>query len=322
MRMAASRRPRHSRRMARTWTLDSIPDLAGRIAVVTGANSGIGFVTARELGRRNATVVLACRNVERGTEAIGRLRREVPRGRFELRALDLASQRSLRSFAADWDQPRIDLLVNNAGIALVPFARTADGFEAQFGTNHLGTFALTGLLLPHLLAAPAPRVVTVSSEGQRFAHYDPDNLNAERGCNALFAYLQSKRANLYFAVHLQRLADAAGARLRSMVVAPGLTRTNVLTGGANAGRGRLYHAFARGLIRLAFRPTLEGAKTSLYAATVDDLPGGSYVVPSGPFQLHGEPVVRRRERAIRHAAAAADLWRRSELLTDVRYRFE
>ena len=306
--------------MTHAWTLASIPDLAGRIAVVTGANSGIGFVTARELGRRNADVVLACRDAERGGAALRRLQEEVPHGRFKLRRVDLASQRSVRAFADAWDRPRIDVLVNNAGVAMVPFARTADGFESQFGTNHLGTFALTGLVLPYLLAAPAPRVVTVSSEGQRFARFDPDNLNAERRFNPMFAYLQSKRANLYFAAHLQRLADAAGARLRSMVVAPGLTRTNVLTGGANRGRGRLYHAVVRALIRVAFRATLEGAKTSLYAATVEDLPGGSYVVPSGPFQLHGEPVVRDREPALRHAAVAEDLWRRSESLTGVRYR--
>jgi NAD(P)-dependent dehydrogenase (short-subunit alcohol dehydrogenase family) len=199
---------------------------------------------------------------------------------------------------------------------MVPYARTADGFESQFGINHLGAFALTGLLLPHLLAAPDPRVVTVSSEGQRFARFDLDNLNAERRYRTAFAYVQSKRANLYFAMELQR---RAGHNLRSMAVAPGLTRTNVLTGGANSGRGRLYATLTRLLVRAAFRPTPEGAKTSLYAATVPDLPGGSYVVPDGVLQLRGEPTRRTRERAIRDTATATRLWQLSERLTGVTY---
>ncbi|MER6006024.1 oxidoreductase [Nonomuraea angiospora] len=300
-------------------TLRTIPDQTGRVAVVTGANSGIGYVTARELARRGAYVVLACRDPERGQAALTRMRGEVPGARVDLRRVDLGSLASIREFAAGWDRGRIDLLVNNAGVAMVPYALTVDGFESQFGVNHLGTFALTGLLLPHLLAAPDPRVVTVSSEGQRFARFDLANLNAERGYRTAFAYVQSKRANLYFAMELQRRADAAGQRLRSMAVAPGLTRTNVLTGGANSGRGRLYAALARLLVRVAFRPTPEGAKTSLYAATAPDLPGGSYIVPDGPLQLRGEPTGRTRERAVRDTATAARLWQLSERLTGVTY---
>ncbi|MFE2242614.1 oxidoreductase [Streptomyces virginiae] len=299
------------------WTPDSIPGQSGRLVVVTGANSGIGYVTARELARRGAHVVLACRSQERGREALERLRAEAPGARAELRLLDLADLTSVRRFAEDWSHDRLDLLVNNAGIAMVPFSRTADGFESQFGVNHLGTFALTGLLMPHLLASPDPRVVTVSSEGQRFARFDMGNLDAERGYRPLFTYIQSKRANLYFATELQRRADAAGLRLRSMAVAPGLTRSNVLTGGANSTRGRAYGALMRLLLRSAFHPTPEGAKTSLYAATVPDLPGGSYVVPDGPFQLRGEPVLRSRERAVQDADTAHRLWALSERLTGV-----
>ncbi|MFF9868092.1 oxidoreductase [Streptomyces sp. NPDC013953] len=305
---------------SRTWTFDSIPDQTGRLVVVTGANSGIGRITAETLARRGAHVVLACRSPQRGQAALDRLLARAPGARAEVRLLDLADLASIREFADGWGHDRLDLLVNNAGVAMVPFARTADGFESQFGINHLGTFALTGLMLPHLLASPVPRVVTVSSEGQRFARFDPDNLNAERRYRAMFAYLQSKRANLYFATELQRRADAAGLRLRSMAVAPGLTRTNVLTGGANANRGRLYAASTRLLLRVAFRPTPMGAKTSLYAATVPDLPGGAYVVPDGPLQLRGEPVQRTRERAIRDATTARRLWELSEKLTGVRYQ--
>ncbi|MER6257133.1 oxidoreductase [Streptomyces sp. NPDC001584] len=305
---------------SRNWTPDSIPDQSGRLALVTGANSGIGQVTAQALARRGAHVVLACRNPQRGQAALARLLARAPGAHAEVRLLDLADLASIRAFADGWDHDRIDLLVNNAGVAMVPFARTADGFESQFGINHLGTFALTGLMLPHLLASPDPRVVTVSSEGQRFARFDPDNLNAERHYSAMYAYLQSKRANLYFATELQRRADAAGLRLCSTAVAPGLTRTNVLTGGANGNRSRLYGALTRLLLRVAFRPTPEGAKTSLFAATVPDLPGGAYVVPGGPLQLRGEPVLRNRERAIRDTDTARLLWELSEKLTGVPFQ--
>ncbi|MFI6107609.1 oxidoreductase [Streptomyces sp. NPDC051310] len=304
----------------RSWTPDSIPDQTGRLAVVTGANSGIGQITAETLARRGAHVVMACRSHRRGQAALERLLARAPGARAEVRLLDLADFASIHAFADDWDHDRLDLLVNNAGVAMVPFARTADGFESQFGINHLGTFTLTGLMLPRLLASADPRVVTVSSEGQRFARFDLDNLNAERRYRAMFTYLQSKRANLYFATELQRRADAAGLRLRSMAVAPGLTRTNVLTGGANGNRGRLYATLTRLLVRVAFRPTPEGAKTSLYAATVPDLPGGAYVVPDGPLQLRGEPVMRNQERAIRDVTTARRLWEVSEKLTGVRFR--
>ncbi|MFJ5832514.1 oxidoreductase [Streptomyces sp. NPDC093089] len=298
---------------------DSLPDQSGRLVVVTGANSGIGYVTARELARRGAHVVLACRSRERGRDAVERLRAEVPGARAELRVLDLADLASVRRFAEGWDHDRLDLLVNNAGVAMVPFSRTADGFESQFGINYLGPFALTGLLVPHLLASGDPRVVTVSSEGQRFARFDMANLNAERRYRSAFAYVQSKRANLYFAVELQRRADASGLRLRSMAVAPGLTRSNVLTGGADGARGRAYATLVRLLLRVAFRPTPEGARTSLYASTAPGLPGGSYVVPDGPFQLRGDPVLRDRERAVRDSVTARRLWELSERLTGVRY---
>ncbi|MFJ2771066.1 oxidoreductase [Streptomyces sp. NPDC087300] len=313
--------PRGPRATTARPSPDPIADQSGRLAIVTGANSGIGYVTARELARHGAQVVLACRSRERGRDAVERLRAEVPGARAELRLLDLADLASIRGFAEEWSHDRLDLLVNNAGVAMVPFARTADGFESQFGINHLGTFALTGLLLPRLLAAADPRVVTVSSEGQRFAPFDVTNLNAERRYRTAVAYVQSKRANLYFAMELQRRADAAGLTLRSMAVAPGLTRSNVLTGGANLARGRTYAALTRLLLRVAFRPTPEGAKTSLHAATTPHLPGGSYVVPDGPFQLRGEPTLRSRERALQDTVTARRLWQLSEQLTGVQYAF-
>ncbi|WP_428673133.1 oxidoreductase [Reyranella sp.] len=303
----------------RSWTIDDIPDLSGRLALVTGANSGLGYVTARELARRGARVVLACRDPGRGAAALDQMRRELPGARLDLRPLDLASLASIRAFAERWDEGPLDLLVNNAGIALVPRSRTEDGFESHFGVNHLGTFALTGLMLPHLLAARAPRVVTVSSEGQRWVQLDLANLDAARGYHSAFTYWRSKKANVYFAVHLQRRAAAAGVALRSMASVPGYAVSNVLTGGANAGRGRLWHSAMPLLNRFLAKPTIEGTWTALYAATMPDLPGGSYVAPSGPFEFRGPPVSRNAYCAAYDVHTARRLWELSERWTGVAY---
>ncbi len=305
------------------WTLDAMPDLAGQLALVTGANGGLGYATARELARRGAGVVMACRNLDKGLAAAARLAEELPVGATapQVRTLDLASLDSVRAFARDWDLGPLDLLVNNAGIALVPRTTTHDGFEAQFGVNHLGTYALTGLMLPHLLAARLPRVVTVSSEGQRWVSLDLGNLNAERSYHPAFTYWRSKKANVYFAVELQRRAAAAGVRLRSMASVPGYAESNVLTGGANAGRGWLWHSVMPLLNRLLAKPTVEGAWSALYAATVPDLPGGSYVAPSGPLEFRGPPVPRNAYRAAYDSDTARRLWEISERWTGVAYGF-
>lgn len=298
-----------------------MPDLTGRRALVTGANSGLGYVTARELARRGAEVVLACRDPDRGAAALHAMQRELPAALLALRQVDLASLASIRAFARDWEAGPLDLLVNNAGIALVPRARTVDGFEAHFGVNHLGTFALTGLMLPHLLAARAPRVVTVSSEGQRWVQLDLGNLDAARGYHPAFTYWRSKKANVYFAVHLQRRAAAVGVALRSMASVPGYAVSNVLTGGANGARGRLWHAVMPLLNRSLAKPTLEGCWSALYAATVPDLPGGSYVAPGGPFEFRGPPVSRNAYRAAYDVDTARRLWEISERWTGVAYGF-
>ncbi|MFE5584819.1 oxidoreductase [Kitasatospora sp. NPDC056531] len=302
------------------WDLGRVPDQSGRLAVVTGANSGIGWVTALELARRGASVVLACRSAARGADALARLREEAPAARFELRTLDLADLGSVRAFAEGLEHDRVDLLVNNAGLAMVPFARTADGFETHLGVNHLGPFALTGLLLPRLLRAREPRVVTVSSEAQRVTRFRLERLGAERRYRAFTAYLLSKRANLYFGMELQRRADDSAAALRSFVVAPGLTRSNVLASEEHTGQGGLYGELLPRLARLLAKPTADGALTSVYAATEPELPGGSYVVPGGPLQQRGAPVARR-EPAMRDRATAGRLWELSERLTGVTFRF-
>jgi NAD(P)-dependent dehydrogenase (short-subunit alcohol dehydrogenase family) len=304
---------------AKPWTVADMPDLSGRRAIVTGATSGLGYVTARELARRGAEVVLACRDAGRGEAAVAALRQEMPGARLAMQCLDLASLASIRAFAQQWEAGPVDLLVNNAGVALVPKAHTVDGFEAHFGVNHLGTFALTGLMLPHLLAARSPRVVTVSSEGQRWVQLDLANLDASRGYHPAFSYWRSKKANVYFAVHLQRRAAAAGVALRSMTAVPGYAVSNVLTGGANAARGRLWHVVMPMLNRLLAKPTIEGTWSTLYASTVPDLPGGSYVAPSGPLEFRGPPVARNAYRAAYDVDTARRLWEISERWTGVTY---
>lgn len=298
-------------------TFENMPDQSGRIVVVTGANSGIGAVTARELARRGAHVVLACRSAQRATDAIVRIRADVPEARIEFAPLDLGSLVSVRKFAENWSHKRLDVLVNNAGIAMAPFGRTADGFELHFGVNHLGHFALTGLLLPYLKRSPEPLVVTVSSEGQVGIPFDVATLTAERHYWAPLAYWQSKKANAYFGAELQRRTTAAGSSLRSIVVVPGLTQTAILTGAT--GRGRLYHAVVGTLVRRAFRPPEVGAATSLRAVTDPRLPGGCYVAPSGFWGLYGEPVVRNGYRAMTDTNTARDLWELSERLTGTQY---
>ncbi|MEU8379185.1 oxidoreductase [Streptosporangium sp. NPDC048865] len=300
------------------WTPTTMPDQTGRLALVTGATHGIGLAMATELARHGAHVVLASRDTGRGKEAADRVREEAPDAEVEVRALDLSSLASIRAFRDDWDHNRLDLLVNNAGIAMVPFSRTEDGFESQFGVNHLGPFALTGLLMPWLLASSDPRVVTVSSESQRWVPLDLSRIDDPRADPAM-AYGRSKKANVYFAVELQRRADAAGARLRSMAAIPGLTMTNLLEYGHVTGRSQAYRAVIRWFIRRLRRSPAEGALTALYAATAPGLPGGSYIAPGGLLELRGDPGPRDGHRAVYDIGTARRLWALSEDRTGVRY---
>ncbi|HEY8770474.1 MAG TPA: oxidoreductase, partial [Thermoleophilaceae bacterium] len=213
-----------------------MPDQSGRVAVVTGANSGLGLVTARELARAGASVVLACRNTSKGERAIEELRAAVPGADAKLEALDLADLDSVRDFASRIASERghLDLLVLNAGVMAPPRRTTKDGFESQFGTNHLGHFALTGRLLPTLLAASEPRVVTLSSGVHRMGSINFDDLQRERRYNNWLAYGQSKLANLIFAVELQRRASTAGTNLLSLAAHPGYSATNLQFAGPTA----------------------------------------------------------------------------------------
>jgi len=287
------------------WTAADIPSQDGRTFVVTGANSGIGLVAARELARAGAHVVLAVRDTTKGERAAA----DLP-GDTEVRALDLASLESVRAFARAWDGD-LDVLIDNAGVMAVPEGRTADGFELQIGTNHLGHFALANLLLPHV----RDRVVTVSSGAHRFGRIDLDDLNWERRRYWRWrAYGQSKLANLLFSAELQRRLTAAGSPMRAVAAHPGYAATNL--------QSRTGSALQNGVMALGnriFAQSAEmGALPTLYAAT-QDLPGDSYVGPDGPGEQRGHPTLVGRSGAARDAETARRLWELSEELTGVRF---
>lgn len=305
------------------WTVTATPALDGRTAVVTGANSGLGFRTALQLGRHGANVVLACRDEVRGEDARRRISQQAPQGRYELAELDLADLSSVRRFASEIlaVHSTLDILVNNAGVMAIPYAMTADGFEAQIGTNHLGHYALTGLLLPALLARAGSRVVTVSSLAHRTGRIDFADLNSERTYRKWPAYGQSKLANLLFAAELQRRVVAAGRDLLSVAAHPGYSATNLQQRGPALEGSRLRQLGMRLLNGVVAQSDASGALPLLYAATAPDVQGGGYYGPGGPFELRGRPVPVGRSAAARDPDVAARLWSASEALTSVRYDF-
>ena len=304
--------------MPEKWTTREIPAQHGRVAVVTGANSGLGLVTARELARAGATVVMACRNLTKGEQAAAELRTAVPNAEVGLEQLDLADLASIRSFAerVAAGHQHLDLLINNAGVMAPPRRLTRDGFESQFGTNHLGHFALTGLLLASLLSTTEPRVVTLSSTGHRMGKMNFDDLQGERRYNNWLAYGQSKLANLMFCFELQRRATEVGVALRSMAAHPGYAATNLQF----AGPSRAYERWFGEVGNRLFAQSAEmGALPTLFAATVSDLPGGSFVAPDGLLEQRGYPRVVTAAGKAYDQQAWRRLWEVSEQLTGVRY---
>ena len=281
------------------WTAADLPDLAGRTVVVTGASSGIGAVTAHELARAGARVVLAVRSAGSGE----RVAATIP-GHAEVRALDLADLASVRAFAASWTGD-LDILINNAGITQVPEGRTADGFELQIGTNHLGPFALTNLLVPHITG----RVVTVSSELHRRGRIHLDDLSSQnRPYRPLQAYCDSKLANVLFTVELQRRLAESGSTVRAVAAHPGIARTNLES--HLHGPSRWLRRIVQGL----FNDAEHGALPSLYAAT-QDVPGAGYVGPAGFAHIRGYPALGTPSRVSRDAGLAQQLWLLSARLT-------
>jgi NAD(P)-dependent dehydrogenase (short-subunit alcohol dehydrogenase family) len=302
-----------------SWKVSDIPDQRGRIAVVTGANSGLGYVTARELARKGARVVLACRSEARGAEAGDRLVAEVPGAEVEFARLDLGALESVREFADTYAYDRLDLLVNNAGVMALPLARTADGFETQFGVNHLGHFALTGLLLPTITATPGARVVTVSSIVHALANLDIDDLNSERHeYKKWIAYARSKTANLLFIHELARRLGAVGSDVVAAAAHPGYASTNLQTAGPRL-EGRKGAEWFMGVGNRVFAQSAEsGALPTLYAATAPGVRPDSFTGPS--FAMwRGAPATSWRARWTLNDAAGERLWSASEQLTGVTY---
>jgi NAD(P)-dependent dehydrogenase (short-subunit alcohol dehydrogenase family) len=302
--------------MARKWTAADIPDQHGRVVVVTGANSGLGLIDARELARAGAHVIMACRNTEKGETAAERIRQTHPDADVTVAPLDLADLSSVRSFAAEAPD-RIDLLINNAGVMAPPRRLTKDGFESQFGTNHLGHFALTGRLLHKLLSAPEPRVVTESSGAHRLGWMHFDDLQGERRYVRWLAYGQSKLANLMFAFELQRRASEADTALKSLAAHPGYARTN-LQFAAPPPHERAVMAVTN---RLFAQSGEMGALPTLYAATVPELPGGSFIGPDGFMEQRGYPHIVTAAGRAYDEQAWRRLWEVSEELTGVHYEF-
>jgi NAD(P)-dependent dehydrogenase (short-subunit alcohol dehydrogenase family) len=306
----------------RRWSVDDIPTLSGRRALVTGATSGIGEHTALELARKGAEVVLAGRSEEKLSAAVCDVRRILPNASLVPLLVDLADLSSVRRAAARAAAlGPLDLLVNNAGVMATPPRRTADGFELQMGTNHFGHFALTGLMWPQLVASPQGRVVTVSSQLHRMARTVPlgDPRQEPAHYRKWVAYAQSKLANLLFALELERRARAAGTVVRSMTAHPGYASTSLISTGLKMGGHKPDGAILLGATRLLAQSAALGAQPTLMAATLPSLPGGSYVGPRGPGEWRGRPTLVSPSRVARDEHLARLWWEVSAQATSVTF---
>jgi len=307
--------------MTRTWTYSDIPDLTGKLALVTGANSGLGLYATRGLAAHGAQVLMACRDRAKAQTAMQKISAEIPHAKLEVLALDLADLSSVRRFADTLMQrhERLDLLCNNAGVMALPHRTTRDGFEMQIGTNHLGHFALTGLLLPLLKRSPAARVVTVSSLAYMMGRIRFDDLSWTQRYAKWPAYAQSKLANLMFAVELARRLQASSSKVISTAAHPGYAATHLQMAGPqmeNSVMGKLLMAISNALFA---QPAEMGALPTLYAATAPDVDNGEFFGPKGFLHIRGAPTRGRPGRRAKDAAAAERLWALSERLTGVSY---
>jgi len=303
--------------MTAKWTAADIPSQKGRLAVVTGANSGIGLSAARELARAGATVILACRDTEKGAAAASDIAAGAPRADVTVAALDLASLASVRGFADSFNSEHdsLDLLINNAGVMAPPRRTTADGFELQFGTNHLGHFALTAMLIDKMQGREDARVVTVSSGAHRFGKMSFDDLQGERHYRRWGAYGQSKLSNLLFMFELDRRLRASGSTVRSVAAHPGYAATH-LQSAAVPQPDRFLMALANPI----FAQSADmGALPTLYAATHPGLEGGAYIGPGGFAEQRGYPARVEARPSAHSKEDAARLWQVSEELTGAKF---
>lgn len=292
--------------------------MTGKTAIITGANSGLGLETAKTFVRLGARVILAVRDLDKGKTAEQEIREESPKAPIEVMKLDLSDLASVRDFAETFSSrfDSLDLLVNNAGVMTPPYAKTKDGFELQFGSNHLGHFALTGLLLPLLIQTENSRVVTLSSLAHRNAAIDFDNLDGSKGYKAMKFYGQSKLANLMFATELDKRLKQHGLSTLSIGCHPGISSTNLFKIG-----GREMPRIFKGLMNRYLQPATMGALPTVYAATASSLTGGEYIGPDGKGQRRGYPTLEKPDPAVTDEATRQKLWDVSEQLTGVTFDF-
>jgi NAD(P)-dependent dehydrogenase (short-subunit alcohol dehydrogenase family) len=303
------------------WTADQISDLSGKTAIVTGANSGLGYETALELAHHGADVVLACRSLEKAAATSESIRAAHPEAALESLPLDLADIASVRAFVEKFRSGHRDLhlLCNNAGVMALPLRRTADDFEMQFGTNHLGHFALTGLLLEPLLRTPGARIVTLSSTAHKFGRMNFDDLQSERSYQRWRAYGQSKLANLLFAYELERRLVARGSDTMSLACHPGWAATNLQLAGPRMDESSWMERASEWANGVFGQSAAMGALPTLYAATSPDASGGDYIGPSDYFESWGYPKKVQSTSRSHDAEAARRLWELSESLTGVAF---
>ena len=307
--------------MPKPWTADDIPDLSGKTIVVTGGNSGIGYEAALEFARKQAKVILACRDLGKAQTAAAQISASSPKADVDVMALDLSSLASIRTFADAFhsNHQALHVLCNNAGVMAIPYRLTTDGFEMQFGTNHLGHFALTGLLLDRLLATEGARVVNVSSTGHRFGQIRFDDLQWKSGYRKWRAYGQSKLANLLFTFEMQRRADAAGVKLLSVACHPGYAATNLQAVGPRMEGSSVMEYLTRIGNNLLAQSAAMGALPTEYAAVAPEVRGADYIGPDGFAEQGGHPKKVGCSAAARDGASAKRLWEVSEQLTGVHY---
>ena len=311
-------------RTGRRWNEKSVPDQSGKRILITGANSGIGFEAARVLAQHGAQVILACRNEQKALSAMARIRGLYPRASLQFMPLDLGSQQSIRELAALFFEQydSLDILINNAGVMWLPESRTVDGFESQLGTNHLGHFTLTGLLLPALLKTPGARVVTISSIAHRDGQIHFDDLWLQQGYRKHTAYAQSKLANLMFARELQKRLSKAGSSVISVAAHPGVASTHLAVPGFEQGGQTLLAKAMQILTPVVAQSALKGALPTLYAATSHEVEGGEYYGPSGFYEAFGYPGKATSTGRSRKEDVWQKLWEVSEQLTGVHYDFQ
>ena len=303
------------------WTADDIPDQEGHRIVVTGANSGIGLETTRELARNGATVIMACRSTDRGQDAARDVRADIPDADLRVEACDLGDLESIRAFADRLGDEALDGLINNAGVMAIPRSETADGFETQFGVNHLGHFALTGLLLANLHphGASESRIVTVSSGVHERGEIDFDDLQHEQSYDPWGAYAQSKLANVLFAYELERRLLTADANAKSIAVHPGYADTQLQFRGPEQRGSRLRKTAMWVMNTVLAQPAEMGALPTLYAATASAAEGGAYYGPGGFMNMRGTPERQASSDRSYDEETARRLWAVSEELTGVTY---